>query len=288
MLEGRIIKGIGGFYYVKTTDGIYECKARGRFRHDGVMPMVGDKVTISLKNGMGSIESIETRSSMLTRPPVANINQLVVVVSVLEPEPNPDVIDYFLLMGEIVNIQTVLCINKTDLSADGAIILKSIYEKAGYRIICTSAVSGEGIDKIRELLCGRVTAFAGNSGVGKSSLLNAVGMDVVLKTGEVSDKIKRGRHTTRHVELLELSFGGYVLDTPGFSSLELPDIKAEELELYFREFQKHLGTCRFRGCAHINEPGCTVRAAVEAGEISQQRYESYKKMYDNLKNVREW
>ncbi len=288
MREGIIVKGIGGFYSVKTADGVYECRARGRLRRESVVPMVGDRVHISLENGKGSIEAIGERTSMLIRPPVANIDQLVVVAACSAPAPNPALIDHFLIMGEIIGVQTVLCLNKTDLDGDTGSEIRQIYEQAGYRVLCTSAVCGAGIDELRALLKDRVTAFAGNSGVGKSSILNVVDLDFVLKTGEVSEKIKRGRHTTRMVELLALGCGGYVLDTPGFSSFELPDIKAEELELYFREFSPYLGKCRFRGCAHVGEPDCAVLAAVQAGEISQQRYDSYKALYYDLKKAKEW
>lgn len=286
MPQGVIIKGIAGFYYVKVADHIVECKARGKFRNESVAPMVGDRVEINEKSGKGSIEKIYARKSMLVRPAVANIDQLLVVVAVASPDPNPALIDHFLILGETNGLDTILCLNKIDLA--GGEELERIYQQAGYRVICTDAAHHKGIDVLRPLLKGRITALAGNSGVGKSSILNALGVNLHLKTGAVSEKIHRGRHTTRHVELLELTDGGFVLDTPGFSSFSLPDIKAEDLQNYFPEFVDCIGKCRFRGCAHIGEPDCAVHAKLEQGRISQMRYDSYVQLYTELKKVKEW
>lgn len=288
MQKGVITKGIGGFYYVRTDADTYECKARGKLRREGLVPMVGDRVEIEMENGKGSIERILERKTMLVRPAVANIDRLIVVAAMSTPAPNPALIDHFLIMGEITGVDTFLCLNKTDLAPEAAEKLAAIYRKAGYTVICTSTVNDEGIEELRSLLKGHITAFAGNSGVGKSSILNLVGLGQILETGEVSEKLGRGRHTTRHVELLELEEGGFVLDTPGFSTFELPDIQAGDLERYFPEFAPYLGSCRFRGCSHISEPGCAVLAALAEGKIGKQRHESYCDLYRRLKENRAW
>lgn len=248
--------------------------------------MVGDRVEVEIKNGKGSIENIRERTSVLVRPAVANINQLVVVAALRSPDPNMTLIDSFLIIGRHSGIDTVLCFNKADLEHSGKLV--DIYKKAGYRVIITSVENGEGIDELREALRGKITAFAGNSGVGKSSLLNALGVSYELETGSVSEKIKRGRHTTRHVELFELESDTFVLDTPGFSSFEMPKIKAEELAGYFIEFEPYTDRCKFRGCAHVSEQGCAVIEAVQNGDISRERHESYVGMYNELKKIKEW
>ncbi len=285
-LTGVIIKGIGGFYYVKAEDEIFECKARGRFRKEGLVPMVGDTVSISVKNGKGSIDEILPRTTMLIRPAVANIDQLVVVVALRSPEPHAALIDHFLILGEHSGIETVLCFNKADLPHTQELV--DIYRNAGYRVVLTSVETGEGVEELKSLLKGKITAFAGNSGVGKSSLLNALGAPEGLETGRVSEKIQRGRHTTRHVELIELDGCALALDTPGFSSFEMPAVKAEELQDYFIEFASYIGGCKFRGCAHISEPGCAVLEAVAQGKVSKLRHNSYKELYQELKKVKEW
>lgn len=248
--------------------------------------MVGDRVELEIKDGKGSIENICERSSMLVRPAAANINQLAVVTALRSPDPHMALIDSFLIIGRYSGLDTVLCFNKADLHHSQKLI--DIYRNAGYRVVITSVESGEGIEELRALLRGKITAFAGNSGVGKSSLLNALGVSYELETGSVSEKIRRGRHTTRHVELLELEKDTYVLDTPGFSSFEMPKIRADELAGYFIEFEPYTNKCRFRGCAHVSEPGCGVIEAVERGEISHERHESYVSMYNELKKVKEW
>ncbi len=248
--------------------------------------MVGDYVDIEIKNGKGSIENIHKRTSMLIRPAVANINQLVVVCALASPQPHPALIDSFLIMGRHSGLDTILCFNKSDLEHSKEI--KKAYQDAGCKIVVTSTQTGEGVDELRELLPGKITAFAGNSGVGKSSLLNALGVSYELETGAVSKKIQRGRHTTRHVELLELENGALVLDTPGFSSFEMPRIRAGELENYFAEFEPYLGGCKFRGCSHTSEPGCAVIEAVCEGKISKMRHESYKSLYEEQKKLKDW
>ncbi len=284
-MKGTIIKGIGGFYYVKASDNVYECKARGVFRKKRITPTIGDVVEIETSGEKGSIVDILDRRSYLVRPPVANIDTMLLVVAAAAPEPSLFLIDKMLVNAEINNIHPVLCINKTDLEKRNDI--KKLYENAGYEVFCVSAEKNKGTDKLKKYLSGRTTAFAGLSGVGKSSLLSIITEDT-LETGDVSEKIQRGRHTTRHVELFELNNGGFVLDTPGFSSLELEGIKADELWEYFPEMRNYRDECRFRGCSHINEPDCVIKNKVESGEIASTRYESYTQLYKQLKSVKEW
>ena len=282
---GTIVKGIGGFYYVKASDSIYECKARGVFRKQKITPMIGDRVKINVDGENGSIVEILPRSSSLIRPPVANIDTMILVASAASPEPNMLTIDKMLVNAEISNIEPVVCINKIDI--DNGEELKKIYSSAGYKVFPVSARSGDGIETLTEYLSGRTSAFAGLSGVGKSSILSII-IEDSLETGNISEKISRGRHTTRHVELFQIKNGGYVLDTPGFSSLEVEGIKAEDLWLYFPEMSDSQNKCRFRGCSHINEPDCYVKDKLQNGEMVKSRYESYKELYNKLKTVKEW
>lgn len=283
MQSGVIIKGIGGFYYIKTADGtIYECKARGVFRKRSITPMVGDRVKIETDGGCGSIAEIEPRTSELIRPPVANIDTLVIVAAAASPEPSLFLIDKMLINAEKNNINAVICINKTDLAERSDIY--EIYTSAGYKVIGVCASKKENLNELKELIKGKITAFAGLSGVGKSTILSAITKGE-MRTGEISEKIGRGKHTTRHVELLELEGGGYALDTPGFGQLELDGIYEDELYKYFPEMRGHEGECRFRGCAHIKEPDCAIRAGVENGAISCSRYESYTQLYAELKAI---
>lgn len=282
---GTIIKGIGGFYYVKASDSIYECKARGIFRKDKITPMIGDKVEIETDGDTGSIIKIMERKSSLVRPPVANVDTMMLVVAAASPDPNLPLIDKMLVNAEINNIQPAICINKTDLTGRDDIV--SAYSRAGYEIFTVSAEKELGIEELTDYLKNKTTAFAGLSGVGKSSLLNLI-TDGSMETGSVSEKIMRGKHTTRHVELFELPCGGFVLDTPGFSSLEVEGIKADELWEYFPEIVPVNGNCRFRGCSHVNEPDCAVRELVQNGKMASSRYESYVELYNKLKLVKEW
>jgi len=284
-MVGTIIKGIGGFYYVKASGNVYECKARGVFRKQKITPMIGDKVEIELDAGKGSIVDILPRSSFLVRPPVANIDTMMLVVAAASPEPNLFLIDKMLVNAEINNIQPAICINKTDIAQRADI--EEIYSKAGYKVFSVSAQKEHGTDELFEFIKGKTTAFAGLSGVGKSSLLSLITPDE-LETGTVSEKIQRGKHTTRHVELFELEDEGFVLDTPGFSSLEVEGIKAEDLWQYFPEMAQSQNRCRFRGCSHINEPDCFVKDMIENGELAQSRYDSYCQLYNKLKTVKEW
>ncbi len=281
---GTIIKGIGGFYYVKASENVYECKARGVFRKKKITPMIGDKAEIDLDGGKGSIVNILPRSSSLVRPPVANIDTMMIVAAAAAPEPSLFLIDKMLINSEINGIKPALCINKTDIAKRQDIC--ETYEKAGYRVFSVSAGTKEGTEELFDFLKGKTTAFAGISGVGKSSLLSMI-TDDILETGSVSEKIQRGRHTTRHVELFEIN-DGYVLDTPGFSSLEVEGIKAEDLWRYFPEMADSENKCRFRGCSHINEPDCFIKEKLEKGEIAPSRYESYIEIYNKLKSIKEW
>lgn len=288
--EGTIVKGIGGSYYVDTPAGTICCRARGKFRKDSLTPTVGDKVILEIiDNENGSIEKIHERKNLLVRPPVSNIDQLIIVAAVSNPLPDTSLIDKMLVIAEEKGIEGAVCINKSDLDETGNVQkLKATYENAGYKVFVTSASFKEGIDEIKEALSGKTTAFAGLSGVGKSSILTLVtGRE--LETGDTS-RIGRGKHTTRHVELIKLN-DAYVFDTPGFSQLEITEvtnIKANELGSYFPELEAHENECRFRGCSHVHEPGCAVKQALEKGAISETRYESYVKMYDVLKDIKDW
>lgn len=285
-MQGKIYKGIGGFYYVASENNeIIECKARGKFRKEHITPMIGDNVEIEVKNGKGYITEIYERKNRLIRPAVANIDLIVVVVAAKDPDPVSFVTDKMLVNAEINGIDAVICINKTDLA--DCTELKNTYELAGYKTLCVSAVKEDGLRELFDTISGKTTAFAGVSGVGKSTILSHItGVD--LETGEVSDKISRGRHTTRHVELFKVKGGGYVLDTPGFSSVETEEITAEELALCFPEIQRVALECRFRGCAHLEEPDCAVKENVAKGIIPLSRYESYKELYEIQRGKKQW
>ena len=289
MINGKIIKGIGGFYYVDTEKGLYECRARGIFRKNKITPLVGDRVSISVvdeENKKGVVEEIEKRDTELVRPPIANVDKALIVFAIKNPAPNLSLLDRFIVLAEKENLEIVIVFTKVDLDADGELLeeLKSIYEVSGYKVIPVSNKLKLNIDKIKEELKENTVVFAGPSGVGKSSLLNEVDQNFELKTGEVSDKIKRGKHTTRHAELLKLECGGMVADTPGFSSLTLDDTDESELKEYFIEFDKY-DDCRFGSrCIHENEPSCAVKEAVENGEISKKRYESYIQLLNEIRS----
>ncbi|WP_289293703.1 ribosome small subunit-dependent GTPase A [Romboutsia ilealis] len=288
MINGKIIKGIGGFYYVDTENGLYECRARGIFRKNKITPLVGDRVSINVvdeENKKGVVEEIEERDTELVRPPIANVDKALIVFAIKNPSPNLSLLDRFIVLAEKENLEIVIVFTKVDLDTDGELLdeLKDIYEASGYKAIPVSNKLKLNIDKIKEELKGNTVVFAGPSGVGKSSLLNEVDKNFELKTGEVSDKIKRGKHTTRHAELLKLECGGMVADTPGFSSLILDDIDESELKEYFIEFDKY-DECRFGSrCIHENEPSCAVKEAVENREISKKRYESYIQLLNEIR-----
>jgi len=289
MINGKIIKGIGGFYYVDTENGLYECRARGIFRKNKITPLVGDRVGISVvdeENKKGVVEEIEERDTELVRPPIANVDKALIVFAIKNPSPNLSLLDRFIVLAEKENLEIVIVFTKVDLDTDGELLeeLKNIYEVSGYKVIPVSNKLKLNIDKIKEELKENTVVFAGPSGVGKSSLLNEVDKNFELKTGEVSDKIKRGKHTTRHAELLKLECGGMVADTPGFSSLTLDDIEESELKEYFIEFGNH-DECRFGSrCIHENEPSCSVKEAVENGEISKIRYDSYIQLLNEIRS----
>lgn len=291
-MNGTIIKGIGGFYYVLQNDGeIFSCRARGKFRKDGITPVVGDSVVIDAVDNVkkeGYVTEILPRKNFFIRPPVSNIDTLLVTFAVKEPDPNIELIDKLTVSAMLQKVNCTICINKCELDRTFAHTLANEYRLAGFKVIVCSAVTGEGVDDLKELLCGKITALAGNSGVGKSSILNAMGEDFALKTGVISDKIKRGKHTTRHVELFPLSFSGFVFDTPGFGSFEIEKMKASELDSLFPEIYENAHSCRFPGCSHISEPDCSVKAALECGKIGQNRYKSYCSMYGQLKDIKDW
>lgn len=276
MIDGRITKGIGGFYYVETNEGIIECKARGIFRQRKIVPTVGDLVSVEKKNEQeGTITAIKERKNSLIRPPVANVELVVIVFALIKPEPNVYLLDRFIASIEKEELDIALCFNKADIASEKEKEIIEIYKNAGYPVVVTSILTGQGIQEIRNLIQNRVTVFAGPSGVGKSSLLNALQEDLKLKTGEISEKLKRGKHTTRHVELLKLHFGGYVLDTPGFTSLEINDMDEKMLQYYFQEFIPYIGQCKFKGCSHMQEPECRIKEQVQSGRIPLSRYNSY-------------
>lgn len=287
-MQGKIIKGIAGFYYVHIENmGIYECKAKGVFRNKSIKPLVGDNVIIDIideKEKKGNVIEILERDNQLIRPAVANIDQAMIVFAVKKPDPNLNLLDKFLVMMEFQNIETIICFNKTDIGDEDFMKqLKTIYNNAGYKVIFASATKEEGIEIIKKELRGKSTVFAGPSGVGKSSMLNALTSDYMMETGNVSEKIGRGKHTTRHSEIFNIDENTYVFDTPGFSSLFVPGMTKEKLEDCFPEFTEYTNNCRFIGCAHINEPDCAVKEALEEGEISISRYENFKLMYNELK-----
>lgn len=283
-IEGRIIRGIGGFYYVVTERGIVECRARGKFRKDNISPLVGDIVEIQLINeNEGYIINILPRKNKLVRPPVANVDQAIIVFAIVRPEINRVLLDKMIVLAESNDIEPIICINKVDLQEDReAYDLIDIYQKIGYKAVATSAITKEGIEELKFYLKDKVSFFAGPSGVGKSSLINSIHPNIKLKIGEVSEKLLRGRHTTRSVELLSLDFGGYVLDTPGFTALAL-DIVKEDLRYYFKEFLEFQKGCKFSSCLHANEPYCNVIKAVEEGLIDKNRYLSYLSLLKELK-----
>ena len=291
MLEGIIIKGIGGFYYVKTNEGIIECRARGVFREENITPLVGDKVKIKIseEDGSGYIVDIDERKTQLLRPAVANVTQAILVMSIKSPDINSWLLDKFLLMSEYQGLDVVVCINKYDLDPDLSENYQEIYKKAGYNVLLTSCKLDVGIDKLRESLDNNISVFAGPSGAGKSSLLNKVDNRLNLETGRVSDKTKRGKHTTRHTELLELKDKSYILDTPGFSSLDLDFIEHESyVKDNFREIRKYSDDCRFLTCLHDKEPNCAVKEKVEEGIIDEERYKNYLLLLNEVRNIRRY
>ena len=290
---GKIMKGIAGFYYVGVAEsGVYECKAKGIFRKDKIKPLVGDDVEIEVLNEeekLGNIVKILPRRSELIRPAVANIDQALVIFAAREPKPNLSLLDRFLVIMEKQDVPVIICFNKQDLCDEEEVgRLKEIYEACGYPVVLASAKQGEGIEEIKSRLRGKTTTVAGPSGVGKSSLTNLLQNEVQMETGEISKKLGRRRHTTRHSQIIQIEEDTWLYDTPGFTSFYVEEIEKEELRFYFREFSKYEGTCRFQGCTHTHEPGCMVKNALEEGKISKERYENYLELYGELKEKRRY
>ncbi|MBR4017400.1 MAG: ribosome small subunit-dependent GTPase A [Oscillospiraceae bacterium] len=287
--EGRIIRSLSGFYEVQTSAGLVTCRGRGSLRKNGQTPLTGDLVQISIENGKGMVEQIMPRKNRFVRPAVANVDGLVVFAANVNPVTDPYLIDRVAAIAGDQEVAVYICINKCDL--DPAVDLVRIYKNAGFPVICASAETGEGVDELRSLIRGKLTAFTGNTGVGKSSMLNALCPSLQLPTGEVSDKLGRGRHTTRHVELYHLEDDTYVADTPGFSSFDTEQmdvILKENLQYAFPDFAPFIGNCQFHDCSHRAEPGCGVSAAVAEGKIEKTRYESYLKLYEKSSQIKTW
>ncbi len=286
---GRILRSLSGFYDVQTDGGVVTCKARGIFRKTGETPLTGDTVEISVEKGRGMIEKILPRKNSFIRPAVANIDMLVIFAANVNPVTEPFLIDRVAAIAGDQEVTVVLCINKCDL--DPAVDLTKIYRNAGFPVICASAETGEGVEELRALIVGKLVAFTGNSGVGKSSILNRLAPQLHLPVGEVSEKLGRGRHTTRHVQLYELGEGTYVADTPGFSSFDTDQmdvILKENLQYAFPDFGKYIGACQFHDCSHRKEPGCAVAAALAAGQIEETRYDSYLRLYEKASQIKQW
>ena len=286
-MQGKIIKGIAGFYYVYVEQkGMYECKAKGIFRKDNKKPLVGDDVELEVLNEdekKGNIIKLLDRRSSLIRPAVANVDQALVIFSITKPAPNLNLLDRFLIMMAQNNLPSIICFNKQDIARKEELqALREAYENCGYKVLFVSAVKEDGIDLLRELLAHKTTTVAGPSGVGKSTIVNCLQDATIMETGSISEKIDRGKHTTRHAQLIAMGDNTYIVDTPGFSSLSVFDLKKEELADYYEEFAPYEAGCYFRGCSHIHEPVCGVKAALEEGKISKIRYENYKQIYSEL------
>lgn len=295
MNRGIIFKGIGGFYYVKCDGVLFECKARGKFKNDKVVPMVGDYVSISIydmDNKLGIIEEIHERKNALIRPTVANVDQAIVVFSIKDPMPNITLLDKMIVLAEHSGLEVIICFNKSDLDLRFDFeTYKAIYQGAGYKVVSTCALNKEGVDDLLNLLKDKINVFSGPSGVGKSSLLNAI-EDYAVEVGALSEKIKRGKHTTRHSELFEITNGGIIVDTPGFTSLSVSEIEEDQLHEYFPDLKRYSSECRFDNCLHQNEPECAVKAAVESGTLPKVRYEAYlyiyKEIQEQRRKLRKW
>ncbi len=289
---GKIVKGIAGFYYVQAKGQVYECKAKGVFRKDKKKPLVGDDVKLDVLDAekkLGNITELLPRHSELVRPAVANVDQALVIFAIVKPRPNFNLLDRFLIMMGQQKLPCIICFNKLDIDEMGdSAVYEKIYQDSGCKILCVSAAKKYNIDVLKEMLRGKTTTVAGPSGAGKSSLVNCLQSDIVMETGDISKKIERGRHTTRHSELIAIEDDTYILDTPGFSSLSLFDMEKEELAAYYPEFADYEKYCKFGGCSHINEPICGIRDAVEEGSISKMRYDNYCQLYAELKEQRKY
>ena len=292
-MQGKIVKGIAGFYYVHVVEsGVYECKAKGIFRKDGVKPLVGDNVEIEVldeEEKKGNIREILTRKNELIRPAVANIDQALVVFAVTKPKPHFNLLDRFLVMMEQKKIPVILCFNKSDIAKESDISkMEEIYRSCGYPVFFTSAKEGWKIEEVKKILHGKTTVLAGPSGVGKSSLINLLQSEVMMETGSISRKIDRGKHTTRHSQVIPLSKNTYLMDTPGFSSMYMPGFEKEDLKECYPEFAALESQCRFTGCSHIHEPDCAVKEALSEGKISTERYENYCTLYEEIKDTKKY
>ena len=288
-LNGRIVRSLSGFYDVQTEQGIVTCRGRGVLRKGTESPLTGDMVEITVEKGKGMVEKILPRRNRFIRPAVANIDALVVFAANVNPVTEPFLIDRVAAIAGDREVPVILCVNKCDL--DPAVDLIRIYRHAGFSVIQAIAESGEGVEELRDLIRGKLVAFTGNSGVGKSSMLNCLCPDLALPTGEVSEKLGRGRHTTRHVQLFDLGEGTYVADTPGFSSFDTDQMEVllkENLQYAFPDFAPYLGECQFHDCSHRAEPNCAVRAAVESGDIEKTRYDSYLRLYEKASQIKQW
>lgn len=290
MSEGVIIKALSGFYYVRSGQETVECKGSGKLRYNGMSPLVGDRVTFTTDaNGKGRIEQVQPRKNAFIRPAVANIDALICMTSDAIPVTDTYLVDRLSVIAVHNHCQVIICVNKVDLTRKERI--PDIYRNTGFTVIPTSAETGEGIEELRQTVAGKICAFTGDSGVGKSSVLNALNPDFSLRVGDVSEKLGRGRHTTRHVELFDLGNGTYLIDTPGFASFDMEavePVRCGDLQYDFPEFEPYLGQCRFNDCAHLKEPDCAVTQAVEAGHIHKKRYQSYKMMYADASKYKEW
>ncbi|WML35137.1 ribosome small subunit-dependent GTPase A [Clostridium sp. OS1-26] len=285
-MQGTIVKGIGGFYYIKVNEGVVECKARGKFRHNELTPMVGDKVEITIKDGKGVIDKIYPRDNELIRPAVANVTQALVVFALKNPEINEDLLNKFLINCEYNNLKVIVCFNKLDLiSEEERNEIVDMIKSAGYEIIFLKAKEGYGIQTVKEKLKDNVTVLCGPSGVGKSTILNTIAGRELMETGEISEKLRRGKHTTRHSELIDIG-EGFIVDTPGFSSLDLDFLSKEKVQDCFPEFTDYIGCCKFTGCIHFKEPGCAVKEAVTNGMVNNKRYEFYIKTLEEIMSRR--
>ena len=292
-MKGKIVKGIAGFYYVHVAEtGIYECKAKGIFRNQKIKPLVGDDVEIVVldeEKKIGNVEKILPRTRELIRPAVANIDMALVIFAAAKPDPNFNLLDRFLCMMEYQKVPVTICFNKCDLvTEEQREVLRKIYELAGYELLFTSAKTQENVEKLKSVLQGKMTAVAGPSGVGKSSLINDLQDAVQMQTGGISDKIERGKHTTRHSQIIPIAENTYIMDTPGFSSMDLPGFSKEDLWTCYPEFVRFEPGCRFIRCSHIGEPDCGVKTALAEGKISQVRYDNYVQLYQEMKNMRKY
>lgn len=292
-MEGKIIKGIAGFYYIHAGNGVvYECKAKGIFRKDHQKPLVGDNVSfteLTMEPPQGNIVKLHDRKNALIRPAVANVDQAVIIFAAKHPEPNYNLLDRFLIMMQAQGIPCLICINKCDLlTKEEQEQIRSNYAKSGCDLIFTSVKTGENIELLYRKLWGKTSTVAGPSGVGKSSLVNSLAKTEIMETGDISSKIKRGKNTTRHTFLLALEQDTFLMDTPGFSSLNLPYMEKEQLRFYYPEFENYEGTCRYPGCVHVSEPECTVKEAVALGDISKLRYDNYKLLFEELKQQKRY